>query len=469
LRDTAVCFALAGVAVIGRAAGRGAVYAVLIFGAADLLPGVATTTTRIAGGYFLSDFAVYALVGLLLIDQATTGFSAFRRCLFLGRLTALSALLAVLWVAEVLRSWVADAIPLGHALSFAEYVPYFAVVTPLLCASLFDPAVRRGLVTVAVGWTVLMLGATVYANTHAGALSSLLHQVTQLSDFGSFTVERTFAASPDALALLAIPFGLGALLLGRSGTCRCCGALVATLAIAADATSLTRALYIGVMVATCGPVIVWFAIADSRHGFRRRVGTSVLAIAVVAALLVLIQPPAVSGSSAASTVVTSRLASIPEALLDQEALSSTVAYREYEAHLLEGYLGSDWVFGLGLLDPRDRYFVGLPSWDAGSILDTDVGVLNTVMILGVVGAVLQFAPALFVAVVLMLRQVTTRRVRDDEWMAFGGVGAVMGLCVTAATLTVFFSASTVVLCAAAIALGASVIADPQGPGRLKTQ
>jgi hypothetical protein len=118
---------------------------------------------------------------------------------------------------------------------------------------------------------------------------------------------------------------------------------------------------------------------------------------------------------------------------------------------------------LGFLDPRDRYFVGLPSWDGGSIHDTDVGVLNTVMTMGVLGSILQSIPIFMLGWLLIRRRRESRANGKSEWLAFGGLGALAALTATGVTLVIFFDPTTIVLCALLIAVCAVTLSDPK-PG-----
>ena len=442
-------------ACVLRYLGRGGAYAVLAIAAFDLFPGIDTATRQLHGGFFVSDVCTYLLIFSLLYEQAAAGFVAFRRGRELRLLGLWAAVLLLAWFANLLRSWIFDGVVLLHAYRFGDFLLYFALLTPLLSASLSNLKVRTNFLYVLGSYTVVIAAATTVSNLHPGAFQFLLHASVQDQQLEGTTVARTYAFSAGGLTMLALPFGLGAALLARDRRLRAAGALLAVLCAAATLTSLTRGQYIGLLAGVALPVATWLIWSARGQRVRRQVAIAVAAVTVLAALVVFIQPPAVSNSSL--SVVASRITSIPGTLFGGNAQSSTVAYRVYEERVLEGYLGSKWPIGLGFLDPRDRFFVGLPIWDGGSIEDTDVGLLNTVMIMGVAGAVIQFAPAVVLLLLVLRQQIFRRTPREVAWLAFGGLGAMAALCVTSITLVFFFEPTTIVLCSIAVALPFSAL------------
>ena len=463
-RFVEVFAALAAVAVIARLMGRGGVYGLLIFAAVDLLPGIDTATRQVHGGFFLSDLACYALIALLLIDCGARGFAAFRTPGVIRTLGVWGVVMLGAWALNVVRSWAFDGAQLLHAVRFGEYIVYFAALTPLLAAALCDGEVRRNVLRVTAAFAVVAAAAAMYAGLRPGTLQFLLHSSTQLQDLGSTLIVRTYADSADSLALLALPFGVGAALLATPRWARLTGVLVSALCIAALAAALTRAFYVGAIVALAAPTVIWIFWSGSDHGLKLRVGLSVGIAAAACALLIWINPPFLASST--FSVAASRLESIPAALVSKNVDASTVAYRESETSILEGYLGSSWPVGLGFLDPRDRYFADLPTWDGGSIRDTDVGVLNTVMMMGVIGAILQSIPILMLGWLLIRRRRESRANSSSEWLAFGGVGALAALTATGVTLVIFFEPTTVVLCALLVAICAVTLDGAPGAEQL---
>jgi hypothetical protein len=460
-RMAEVLAGLATVAVIARLMGRGGVYGLLIFAAVDLLPGIDTATRQLHGGFFLSDLASYGLIALLLIDCAARGFAPFRVPGVIRTLGVWSAVMLGAWALNVLRSWAFDGAQLLHAVRFGEYIVYFAALTPLLAAALCDHEVRTNALKVTGAFTLVVATAAMYAGLRPGTLQFLLHSTTQLQDLGSTLIVRTYADSADSLALLALPFGVGAALLATTRWVRLTGALVSALCIGALAAALTRAFYVGAIVALVVPTVIWIFWSGSDLRLKQRVALSTGIVAAACALLIWINPPFLASST--FSVAASRLESIPAALVSKNVDASTVAYRESETAILERYLGSRWPVGLGFLDPRDRYFVGLPSWDGGSIHDTDVGVLNTVMTMGVLGSILQSIPIFMLGWLLIRRRRESRANGKSEWLAFGGLGALAALTATGVTLVIFFDPTTIVLCALLIAVCAVTLSDPK-PG-----
>jgi hypothetical protein len=438
--------------------GRGGVYGLLIFAAVDLLPGIDTATRQLRGGFFLNDLASYGLIALLLIDCAARGFAPFRVPGVIRTLGVWSTVMLGAWALNVVRSWAFDGAQLMHAVRFGEYIVYFAALTPLLAAALCDRDVRTNVLKVTATFALIVAAAAMYAGLRPGTLGFLLHSTTQLQDLGSTLIVRTYAESADSLALLALPFGVGATLLATQRWARLTGALVSALCVGALAAALTRAFYVGAIVALAAPTVIWIFWSGTDLRLKQRVALSGGIVAAVAALLIWINPPFLASST--FSVAASRLESIPAALVSKNVDASTVAYRESETAILEGYLGSRWPVGLGFLDPRDRYFADLPSWDGGSIRDTDVGVLNTVMTMGVLGAILQSIPIFMLGWLLIRRRMRARADGANEWLAFGGLGALAALTATGVTLVIFFEPTTVVLCALLVAVCAVTVADP---------
>jgi hypothetical protein len=361
------------------------------------------------------------------------------------------------WALNVVRSWAFDGAQLLHAVRFGEYIVYFAALTPLLAAALCDQEVRTGALRVTGAFALVVAAAAMYSGLRPGTLGFLLHSNTQVQDLGSTLIVRTYADSADSLALLALPFGVGAMLLATPRWGRLTGALLSALCIGALAAALTRAYYVGAIVALVVPTVIWVFWGGTDMRLKQRVALSTGIVAVACALLIWINPPFLASST--FSVAASRLASIPAALVSKNVDASTVAYRESETAILEGYLGSNWPVGLGFLDPRDRYFADLPTWDGGSIRDTDVGVLNTVMLMGVIGAILQSIPILLLGWLLIRRRRESRANSRSEWLAFGGVGALAALTATGVTLVIFFEPTTVVLCALLVAVCAVTSQD----------
>ncbi len=159
-----------------------------------------------------------------------------------------------------------------------------------------------------------------------------------------------------------------------------------------------------------------------------------------------------SGTTKAISEVTSRAASGIGAASSQNQTTSTVAVREAELRLLEQRLGDHWGLGLGFIDPRDQPDINLPFL---SILNSDVGLFNVVITMGVVGAVLYYLAIAAVTIALILK---SRVVRGERRLyAQGALGACVLTLITSVTLMSFFGPTGIATVAAAIGVGAAVI------------
>jgi len=160
----------------------------------------------------------------------------------------------------------------------------------------------------------------------------------------------------------------------------------------------------------------------------------------------------------------SRLGSVVATATSGNTATSTVAVRLSELSLLEQRLGSHAVLGLGFIDPRDQYDPSLPF---GSIRNSDVGLLNVTMTMGIIGTLLYYTPLLLVAVGLALRG---RELWPDDagWLGFGAFAWTVTALITSVTLVTLYSPTGVVSSAAMLGLGAVVLLRPRhsAPARI---
>jgi hypothetical protein len=210
---------------------------------------------------------------------------------------------------------------------------------------------------------------------------------------------------------------------------------VAVLLTTSTVVQLTRARWIGLLVGIL-LVSAWLMInGGSRVSgtVRRRLGIG-LAGLVFAGLVVVL---AVPGIASGGTII-HRVLSV---FTDLQKGGGTVAVRESVTKTLKGYLGEKWPAGLGFVPPSAHYYQGLPH---GSIRDSDVGVLNAIVTMGIVGAVLVYLP-----VVSMLAYSLRRTSRGSSgpygWLRYGGAIWIISTLVSSITLVTLFSPSGLVL------------------------
>jgi hypothetical protein len=115
-------------------------------------------------------------------------------------------------------------------------------------------------------------------------------------------------------------------------------------------------------------------------------------------------------------------------------------------------LGNDWPVGLGFQHPSAHPYPTLPS---GSIRDPDLGVLNAVMLMGVVGAILVYLPALIVLRALTKRPREREAALGEEWLRLGATIWIIAVVASSITLIELFSFGGLELSATMLALAVS--------------
>jgi hypothetical protein len=144
-------------------------------------------------------------------------------------------------------------------------------------------------------------------------------------------------------------------------------------------------------------------------------------------------------------------------LTEFEQGTGNIGYRSHLDHQMLDVLGSRWVGGLGFLDPDSHPVAGLP---AGSIRNTDLGVMNSLMTMGAVGTgLLYFAPvAILLAVLRRWYLFTDRDQRTNvEWLFFGATMWLILVLLTSISLVTLFSVSGLALSATVLACVARVL------------
>lgn len=435
---------LAAIAALTWRFGLGVWLAVLALGSIDALPGpgLETIETPLLHLY-LSDTLIAVLILTLLLDNGRNGFrhlfdNGTRRVLSIW-----SGIFLLVWIATVARSYIWAGIQLSHAMDYGRDFAFFAALVPLFAATFTRPRVLRAvLVTLAIGILAADIAEILSVTTHH-TLTFLVHpkQTTELDGITRLYVSAQY------LAVVAAMLGVGLLLFGGDRRLRVLGAALALLSTSSVAVELTRAQYVGGAVGLMVALVVWMTFGRRASQLaRRRLGKLLLIICIFAALITLIHPPQINNTAISG--VEERFTSVFTSLSSANASQSTVAYRAIEASQLEQVLGSNWLFGLGFLDPRNHYVVGIRN---GSIRNGDVGVLNAVMTMGVVGALLVYFPLIFILIGLGRRAISGNESPGHSWIAFGSAAWIVSALTSSLTLVTLFSSPG--LCISALALG----------------
>lgn len=425
-----VIFAAAGLLTLAFVQ-RGAYIGILLLATMNGLPFIATTTP-VTGKLKLQDVAVVLLmltaVAWALADDA---FDCQNR---IGRiLSRVGALLLVWWLFTLGRSITVQHVPVQTAADFCRQFAFFALLLILL------PRVRLANRDIGALLTVLIAGvclfavaqtATALGFAHPGAFLHVGHTLQQSG------LVRVYADMTD-MVTAGLAASVAALLAARRSSARLLALPVALLLTVSTVVQLTRARWIGLVIALL-VVALWLAFGSASRvpSKLRRRATLMIGVPLTLGLAVALIAPSIT----ANGTVTQRLLSIGSEL---QSGGGTVAIRETVTHAMTAYLGEQWPVGLGFIPPSVHYFLGVP---LGTIQDPDVGVLNAVVTMGVIGAALIYLP-LLVTLIICLRRPTVPLTAQYDWLRYGGAIWIMATFVSSVTLVTLFSTSGLVLTA----------------------
>ena len=431
----------------------GTLIAVAMIGAVDGLPGPDLTKHIVTNGIYEQDFLVYALMALLVWEiHRYRLWSFFSRGL--GRALLMFAVLNIAWWVLTLyrTSWIFG-VHVNHAANFGRAFLYLAILTPLFAAGMQRRDTRTALFVAAGAWSLVISGASILGSIHQSSFTlQLLHVTTVKQTAGTLT--RLYVHAEDLIVvslMFAIPFLLGS----RNQAQRWFAGLVAIFAVVAVGVLQTRASYYGCIGGALVAALVYMSRRDSRAAIKRLLIVCAALAAVIGGIFLF-----ASGSGIAKGIneVTYRAASAVGAVNTSNTYTSTVAERSYELHLLEQRLGGQYVLGLGFISPRDQPDINLP---LGSIYNSDVGVFNVVIMMGIVGAALYYLSLIVTTLMLVLK---SRAVRGERRLyAQGALGACVLTMITSVTLVSFFAVTGICTVAAAIGIGAAVIQPDSAP------
>jgi hypothetical protein len=355
------------------------------------------------------------------------------------------------WWLVVLVHSSADGVPLLSAALFGRDFLYFAILLPLLAGAFRE---RR---EITACLAVLAAAGVLHA---AGQLAITVGGATSLVDLLVHTqlpvgLEETprIYSNMDVVTTMALPFATGLALIPPRRSLRVVGIGLTTLLTLSVLFQFTRATYLALTFALIVVGVSWMFTNGAISRPLRRV-TAALAAAVVAALFVAGFRPLTApvGVPSEARAVSKRAASSIE---DLRSGTGTVGYRYELRDEMLRVLDDQWLVGLGFWHPEVRPVSSLPE---GSIRNADVGVLNGVMTMGVVGAALIYLPLLRVFVAAMRRRRDTDPVaRQDQWFFFGVATWIVYAVSSSLSLIVLFSVFGLVATATALACAVCLI------------
>jgi hypothetical protein len=378
------------------------------------------------------------------------------------QLSTVAWLLLAWWVVTVFASSSFHGVPVLKAAVFGRDFGLFAALLILLPRVHFKAQDLRemGLV-LGAGAAVYALGQ-ILATTGFGNPGSLIHYASTFEQAG---LTRLYSDMTD-LVELGVCLSIAALFSSQSTNLRRISLPAAALFLLSIGVQLTRARWIGLAIGLVFAA-AWYASADLSPAvvaLRRRLRLFCIAGVLGLILIVLIDPSLIGGGA-----LFDRLSSI---FGDVQSGSGTVASRQNEARLSLSLLGEHWLAGLGFIPPAAKYITGLPG---GSLRDSNLGLFNAVMTMGVIGTCLVYLPVL-----MTLRKMLRPGSQIDvdpafAWLRYGGAVWLTATIVSSITLITLFSLSGLAMTAVLIAVLAqpAVIGeraeepspDPAGPYR----
>ncbi len=425
---------------------RGVFIGLFLVAAMNGLPFI-NTAGFISAKFTLQDGAITVLLMVLVIwvifDNGSYQPSRAGRTI-----SCAAAILLLWWCLTVARTVIDDQVPLLRAAAFGRDFLYFSLLLIVLPrVRLTNRDIGMLLIVLAAGVSLFAVGQIATA-TGAGFPAALIHVEHTLQQAG---LTRVYARMTD-LVNAALAMAIAASLLTRQRIVRSIALPLVLLLTTSVAVQLTRARWIG-LIAGFLIVSVWFIIQNDTTIstlLRRRLALAAGVIFIVGVGVIVTDPSLISGDT-----LQQRLLSL---FSQVETHSGSVGIREAATNTTTHYLGEQWLLGLGLVPASSHYFLGLPE---GSIRDADLGALNAVTTIGVVGAILIYVPVLF-----MLFQTLRRRSaalpREYDWIRYGGAIWITAALVSSATLVTLFSISGLALTAVFLA----ILAHPSVSGAL---
>jgi hypothetical protein len=424
---------------------RGTLVGILVLAGLNGVP-FFDTSKLVTSKLAIEDIAVIGLLFVaavwVLIDGAPPAPTK------VGRVVSRLGMVLLVWSSYVMaRTLIDESVPILRALYFGRDFLLFGsllIVLPRVRFSLRDISTLLGIL--AVGVCIFAVGQIMTA-LGIGQPGSLIHFKYTLAESG---LNRVYSNMTD-LVTATLAVAIAATLLSRQRMLRLSAAPIAVLLLVSTIVQLTRARWIGLII---GVVVISFWLAISSNTtisatLRRRLTLFVSLLAFIFVVAIVTVPSVVSGGA-----VIHRLTSI---FSDLQSGSGTVAIREQVTNTMTALLGQRWPSGLGFVPPFTHYYAGLPG---GSIRDPDVGVLNAVMTMGVVGAALIYLPVIIVFGDC-LRRLSLRRGTNFGWLYYGGAIWMIATLSSSVTLITLFSTSGLALAAVFLTILAGLGASDQ--------
>jgi hypothetical protein len=439
----AVVVAIAAAVTIQRRA-YGVMISVALLVSLNGVPGVNVNPGSNSISHYQDVAGLALLLGcgyVVFISGNVTSRSSLQRMLYVA-----SSLLAAWWILTLARTVFFHGIPAMLAARFARDFMYFALLLPLLSDVFVTfPRLRRQvLVTLGIAAAIFAVAQIAHSRGHV-SFEFILHTKGQFTTTVDGTT-RIFSSMND-LVRVAFALSCGAVVLAPTRRLRYRAAVPMLLFGTSMLLQLTRAAYVGAALGfLLAGAIWWFRRGPIRGAARRR-----LILVPVLIVLVFSLGAAVSKGErhVLSTVGTRALAGFSDA----NSANGTVATRVNVGREMLRLLGPSWPIGLGFIHPAAHPYPTLPQ---GPIRDSDLGVLNALMLMGAVGAVLIYIPLLLVLRGLARAPRAGPDEQGDEWLRLGSAIWIIGTIASSLTLVDLFSFGGLQLSACVLAIATSV-------------
>jgi hypothetical protein len=426
----------------------GAFVALLVLVVLNGIPGPDLEELAVSGSFRVSDVAVAVLIVVLALRQRP-GPAQPGSLLRFTRLWAVA--LVTWWFVTLVRSF-ADGVPLLEGALFGRDFLYFAILLPLMSGAFRnrrEVAACLSLLAAAAG----LHAAGQVAIAAAGAASSLIDLVVHANvSIGFEGTQRIYSYMSDAVTA-AFPFAVGLALIPPRRALRLVGIGLAILTGISVLFQFTRATYVALALALIVISAMWMHANGAISQPLRRATAALASIVVLGAVVSGFRPLAASVALPSETAAVSERAR--STIDDLRAGTGNVGYRYELADEMLTVVDDRWPVGLGFWHPDVRPVSSLP---AGSIRNGDVGVLNAVMTMGVVGAVLVYVPLIALFFAAMRRRRDFGPVaRRDQWFFFGAATWILYAVTSSGSLVTLFSVPGLVMTATLLACSACLI------------
>jgi hypothetical protein len=426
----------------------GAFIALLLLVVLNGIPGPDLEGFAVSGSFRVSDVAVFLLVMAAALRQQP-GLAPPGSLLRFARWWGIA--LATWWSLTLVRS-VADGVPLLKGALFGRDFLYFAILLPLLAGAFRDRReIVACLVLLAAAGALHAVGEI--AVSAGGVTSDLVDLVVHTE--GPVTFEgnaQRLYSNMAAVVTAAFPFAIGLALIPPRRGLRLVGISLATLAGMSVLFQFTRATYLALALALIVVSATWLSANGAISRPLRGASAAIAGVVVLGFFVSGFRPLGASiAFSPEAAAVSERAASSVDEVVGG---TGNVGYRYDLAEEMLTLLGNQWPVGLGFWHP-DVKPVALPE---GSIRNGDIGVLNAVMTMGVVGAALIYFPLVtFFVAAMRRRRDLGSLARREQWFFFGAATWILYALMSSGSLVTLFSVPGLVLTATLLACASCLL------------